>query len=98
MLTVHLLREGGGPARVVPTFFRRMTIDDLFEKIRPAQLSFSGQEPPTIAAEDGEENQEPRFGRNAIAVFVHIQEDPSGAFRPGYYLLKDVSPDDVEGW
>jgi hypothetical protein len=98
MLTVHLLREGKGPARVVATFFRRMLLDELFAQIKPTQLSYSGDEPPTVARDDQDDDQDLIKVRAPVAVFVHIHDDPSGAFRTGYYILKDVTPTDVDKW
>lgn len=98
MVTIRLLREGKGPARVVATFARRMSFDELFQRIRPSQLLFCGTVPPTIARNEDDHDQDLIRVRSPTSVFVRIDDDPSGTFAPGCYFLMGVKPSDVESW
>jgi hypothetical protein len=98
MLTLHLLREGEGHARVMPTFARRMTFAELFEKVRPSQLVFCGTEPPTMTRHVDDDEEDSIRVRDAKAVFVCIHDDPRGTFEPGFYLLMGVEPSEVKSW
>lgn len=98
MVTVQLLREGKGPARVVASFAREMPLADLFEKIRPSQLLFVGTEPPTVFRREDDHEEDSIRVREATAVFVRVHADPSGVFAPGYYFLMGVPPEEVKRW
>jgi hypothetical protein len=98
MLIVHLLREGEGPSRVVSTFSRQMTMNELFAKVRPSQLAFVGTEPPIITRHDEDDEEYSIKIREAKAVFVCVLEDPRGTFAPGCYFLTGVTPAEAKTW
>lgn len=98
MVTVRLLREGRGAARVDATFERRMDLEELFQRARPSQLLFCGTEPPTIARSEDDDDQDLIRVRSPVSVFVEVHGDPSGAFAEGFYFLMGVTPEEVKGW
>jgi hypothetical protein len=98
MVTIQLLREGKGPARVVGSFSRDMALSELFEKIRPSQLVFVGTEPPTVFRRDDDHEEDSIRIRDATAAFVRVHDDPSGTFAPGYYFIMGVSAEEVKTW
>ncbi len=98
VVTVQLLREGKGAARVVPTFSRAMTIAQLFERVRPSQLLFCGQDAPSLARDEDDDDQDLIRVRDASGVFIHIDRRSGSAFDAGYYFLLGVRPSEVKAW
>ena len=98
VVTVRLLREGKGPARVVPTFARAMTMAELFARVRPSQLVYCGDDAPSIVRDDADDDQDLIRVRDATGVFVHFAHGSGGAFDAGYYFLVGVRPSEVRSW
>jgi hypothetical protein len=98
MVTVQLLREGQGPARVVATYSRAMTMAQLFERIRPSQLVYCGKDAPSLSRDEEDDDQDLIRVREARGVFVHIARRSGSAFDAGYYFLLGVKPSEVKAW
>lgn len=98
VVKVQLLREGQGPARVVATFTRAMTMAQLFERIRPSQLVYCGEDAPSLSRDEEDDDQDLIRVREARGVFVHIDGASAGAYDAGYYFLLGVKPSEVKTW
>jgi hypothetical protein len=98
LVKVQLLREGQGPARVVATFSREMTMEQLFERVRPSQLVYCGEDAPILTRDQTDDDQDLIRVRDARGVFVHIDRGSPGTFGAGYYYLMGVKPSEVQAW
>jgi hypothetical protein len=98
VVTVQLLREGKGPARVVATFSRAMTVAQLFERVRPSQLLYCGQDAPSLARDEDDDDQDLIRVRDASGVFIHLDHGSGSAFDAGYYFLLGVKPSEAKAW
>jgi hypothetical protein len=72
-----------------------MTVADLLGKVGVSGLSPREEEAPTI---DSGLPANVAAVRNPEYVYVRVNLDPNARLAPGYYLLKNKRPSDVNDW
>lgn len=87
MSTMYFVKDGPRPENSGPGY--RIDLRDLYARLQEMSVMYLGEEPPEFNT--GSPSKYP------VRVVVEVkkgQVDSSKFNRPGFYLLRDVAPDD----